>query len=165
MNLLLFYKIHADSKYKWILLHIQCQLSISLFNLLITLSLLLGCKLRKLELKIAKNDEATIRLRREILLEEFNKNLTMTMTPESFTKVASFMPYLEKVYLDDVFNDNIFAEMLNKSRSDNLIDAWKMVSKSILDCSSLYFKLRCLSLPGKFPIFPILIQTSLFLPM
>ena len=29
-----------------------------------------GCKMTKLELKISKNDDATIRLRREILLEE-----------------------------------------------------------------------------------------------
>ena len=106
-----------------------------------------GCRLKKLELKVAKHDEATIRFRREILLEEF-KGLTITMTSEALSKVACFMPFLEEIYLDDVFNDNIFTEMLNKTRQDNLVNAWKIVGKKISECPISELKLRYLSLPG-----------------
>ena len=44
-----------------------------------------GCKMTKLELKISKNDDATIRLRREILLEELKG---MTLTAESLSQVS-----------------------------------------------------------------------------
>jgi hypothetical protein len=109
---------------------------------------IVGNKLRKIEIKIAKNanDDDVIRLRREILLEELKGP---TMTAESLRKIASFMPLLEKLCLDDVFSDNMFAEMLTKSRSsDNLIDAWKDVAKKITQCPISERKLRCLSLPG-----------------
>ena len=66
---------------------------------------ILGCRLRKLELKIAsKDDDAKMKLRREILLEEF-KPSTMT-THEALQKIASFLPFLAEVHLDDIFNDN-----------------------------------------------------------
>ena len=58
-----------------------------------------GCKMTKLELKISKNDENTMRLRREILLEELKG---MTMTADSLSQVALFMPHLKEVYLGAV---------------------------------------------------------------
>ena len=111
-----------------------------------------GCRMKKLELKISKNDDATIRLRREVLLEELKG---MTMTAESLLQVAVFMPNLEKLYLDDVFNDNIFFEIVDKAKAvgqrdktNNLLTAWEGLAQKILRCPMADMKLRYLSLPG-----------------
>ncbi len=77
--------------------------------------------------------------RREILLEELKGS---QMTADSLKKIAAFMPYLEKIYLDDVFNDNMFSEMLKSRSSNDLIDAWKCVTKSIMNCPIADRKLR-----------------------
>ena len=90
-------------------------------------------KLRKLELKITRNDDDVIRFRREIFLEELKgksqvgKSLRAwsslcsliissilistqisgsTMTGEGLAKIGQFIPRLEKVYLDDIFTDS-----------------------------------------------------------
>lgn len=113
----------------------------------------IGCRMRKLELKLCKNDDATIRLRREILLEELKG---MTMTAESLLQVAVFMPNLEKVYLDDVFNDSIFFEIVDKAKAvghrgdkpNILVSAWCGLAQKILNCPKPDMKLRYLSLPG-----------------
>ena len=99
--------------------------------------MILGCKLRKLELKIAsKDDDAKMKLRRDILLEEF-KPSTMT-THDALQKIASFLPYLEEVHLDDIFNDNKilselqkYTDVLNLNKSpNNLLLAWRTVAKN-----------------------------------
>merc|ERR1719189_3150361 len=85
----------------------------------------------------------------------------MTMTADSLLKVAEFMPHLEKIYLDDVFNDSIFSGIIDTARktsshitltqSDNrndLLSAWEVIAKNILKCPIPDMKLRYLSLPG-----------------
>ena len=117
--------------------------------------MILGCKLRKLELKIAsKDDDAKMKLRRDILLEEF-KPSTMT-THDALQKIASFLPYLEEVHLDDIFNDNKilselqkYTDVLNLNKSpNNLLLAWQTVAKNILETQGSQFKLQTLSLSG-----------------
>ena len=98
-------------------------------------------KLRKLELKIAKNDDDVIRFRREVLLEEFKGS---SMTGESLTKIGQFIPRLEKVYLDDIFTDSNYlidrikqTTMQSKwgySSNDDLVEAWKSIARSIMCC-------------------------------
>lgn len=114
-----------------------------------------GCKLRKLELKIAsKDDDAKMKLRRDILLEEF-KPSTMT-THDALQKIASFLPYLEEVHLDDIFNDNKilselqkYTDVLNLNKSpNNLLLAWQTVAKNILETQGSQLKLQTLSLSG-----------------
>ena len=108
-----------------------------------------GCKLKKLELKIAaKDDEARMKLRREILLEEL-KSSTLT-AHDALQNIASFLPYLEEVHLDDIFNDNKLLDLqkfdvFNKS-PNHVLNAWQVVANSIKDCPAL--KLQTLSLSG-----------------
>lgn len=105
-------------------------------------------KLRKLELKITKNDEDVIRFRREVLLEELKRT---SMTSDALAKIGQFIPRLEKVYLDDIFSDssNLLDLIKQTSRSsDEIVEAWKSVARSIMCCRVAKRKLRCLSLPG-----------------
>jgi hypothetical protein len=48
---------------------------------------------------------------------------------------------LEKLYLDDIFSDANFLDLL-KSRTDNIVEAWKKVAKSILECPLPVRKIR-----------------------
>ena len=91
-----------------------------------------GNRLRKIELKITKTDENTIKVRRDILLEEF---IGTTLTAECLKKIGKFLPFLEKVYLDDVFNDK-------KHFEEVLYDAWKVLAKQILTTPTSDLKLR-----------------------
>merc|ERR1719412_1897779 len=111
-------------------------------------------KLRKLELKITKNDDDVIRFRREIFLEELKGS---TMTGEALSKIGGFIPRLEKVYLDDIFTDTNYLSRIKQttlqskwgsSNNDDLLEAWKTVARSIMCCRVAKRKLRCLSLPG-----------------
>ena len=105
-----------------------------------------GLKLRKIQLKVTtKKDNDRWTIDKDIFLEEFGRS----MTDASLSKISQCLPFIEKVYLDDVFSDNVFTEMFNKSlkSSDNLIEAWKDVARQIRD-SDQTRKLRCLSLPG-----------------
>ena len=108
-------------------------------------------------MKIAKN-EAELKFRKDILLEEFQGP---TMTADSLSKIAEFIPYLEKAYLDDDFiNDNSLANQINPKAlthalmhtfkgSDNTITgAWKCLAQNILASPEKDLKLRSLSLPG-----------------
>ena len=102
-----------------------------------------GTRLRKLQMKITKTEE--LKVRKEMFLDEFRES----MSPESLIQVGRFLPYLEKVYLDDVFNEHIFAEMiLVSSDKDKLTNAWKSLAKSIETCPTQEFKLKRLSLAG-----------------
>lgn len=107
-----------------------------------------GTRLRHIELKISKTDANTLKVRKEILLDEFKDS----MTGDSLRQIAKFAPKLEKVYLDDVFNEHIFAEMtLNLTGSkdkESLIEAWKAFARSILTTPLMDLKLKCLSLSG-----------------
>ena len=60
-----------------------------------------------------------------------------------------FLDRLEKVHLDDIFTDNNFMVDIIKSRSDNIIEAWKEIANAIMICPIAKRKLKCLSLPGK----------------
>ena len=101
-------------------------------------------KIRELQLKIAKNDDDVIRFRREVLLEELKGS---SMTADSLIKIASFIPRLERVDLDDIFSDLSFLDMI-KSRSENFAEAWKEVASSFINCPISKRKLRFFSLPG-----------------
>ena len=83
------------------------------------------------------------------------------MTADSLSKIAEFIPYLEKAYLDDDFiNDNSLANQINPKAlthalmhtfkgSDNTITgAWKCLAQNILASPEKDLKLRSLSLPG-----------------
>ena len=63
------------------------------------------------------------------------------MTGESLSTIGRFLPRLEKIYLDDIFSDVTFLDLI-KSRNDNIIDAWKKVAKSVLDCQLPVRKIR-----------------------
>ena len=105
-------------------------------------------KLRKLELKITKNEEDVIRFRREVLLEELKRS---SMTGEALAKIGQFIPRLEKVYLDDIFSDGSnFLDLIKQTSrsSDEMVEAWKSVARSIMCCRVSKRKLRFLSLPG-----------------
>ena len=78
------------------------------------------------------------RFRREILLEELKGS---TMTGESLATIGKFLPRLEKVYLDDIFSDVTFLDLI-KSRNDNIVEAWKKVVKSVLECPQPMRKIR-----------------------
>ena len=78
------------------------------------------------------------RFRREVLLEELKGS---TMTGESLGTIGRFLPRLEKIYLDDIFSDVTFLDLI-KSRNDNIIEAWKKVAKSVLECALPMRKLR-----------------------
>merc|ERR1711981_586728 len=76
-------------------------------------------KLRKLELKITKNDDDVIRFRREIFLEELKGS---SMTGEALAKIGQFIPRLEKVYLDDIFTDGNY--ILDRIKQTTLQSKW-----------------------------------------
>lgn len=104
-------------------------------------------RLKVLGLRIAKNDDDVMRFRREVLLEELKGS---TMTADALCKIASFIPRLEKVFLDEIFNDShgvIILDMI-VPRSDNFSDAWKALAHSFQECPVPQRKLRVLSLPG-----------------
>jgi hypothetical protein len=69
------------------------------------------------------------------------------MTADALSRIASFVPRLEKVYLDDIFNDSHILDMI-MSRSENFSDAWKTLANNFLSCPLSMRKLRCISLPG-----------------
>ena len=76
-------------------------------------------KLKKLEMKIA-DKEAELKFRKDILLEEFQGP---TMTADSLSKIAEFIPYLEKAYLDDDFINESLSNQINpKAITQVLID-------------------------------------------
>ncbi|TRY73782.1 hypothetical protein TCAL_16897 [Tigriopus californicus] len=102
------------------------------------------CRLKKLELKITKTDDDIIRFRREILLEELKGS---SMTAEALAKIATFAPYLEKLCLDDIFNDRNFLDII-KTQSDNIIESWKELAFKITQCPLSRRSIRSLSLPG-----------------
>jgi hypothetical protein len=115
-------------------------------------------KLKKLEMKIAKN-EAELKFRKDILLEEFQGP---TMTADSLSKIAEFIPYLEKAYLDDDFINDSLANQINPkaithalmqsftstSDTNTLTGAWKCLAQNIIEFPEKDLKLRSLSLPG-----------------
>jgi hypothetical protein len=72
------------------------------------------------------------------LLEELKGS---TMTGESLRTIGRFLPRLEKLYLDDIFSDANFLDLL-KSRTDNIVEAWKKVAKSVLECPLPVRKIR-----------------------
>ena len=104
-------------------------------------------RLRVLGLRIAKNDDDVMRFRREVLLEELKGS---TMTADALCRIASFVPRLEKVFLDEAFNDGHSVIILDRivSRSDNFAEAWKALAHSFQACPAAQRKLRVLSLPG-----------------
>ena len=109
-------------------------------------------------MKIAKN-EAELKFRKDILLEEFQGP---TMTADSLSKIAEFIPYLEKAYLDDDFINDSLANQINPkaithalmqsftstSDTNTLTGAWKCLAQNILEFPEKDLKLRSLSLPG-----------------
>ena len=104
-------------------------------------------RLKVLGLRIAKNDDDVMRFRREVLLEELKGS---TMTTDALCKIASFIPRLEKVFLDEIFHDShgvIILDMI-VPRSDNFSEAWKALAQSFQTCPVPLRKLRVLSLPG-----------------
>ena len=110
-----------------------------------------GGRLKKLELKIAaKNEDSKMKLRKEILFEEFKPSM---ITPSALQKIALFLPYLEEVHLDDIFSDakifndakNVFNAALNFKSTGNMVEAWKHVASNIIENDT---KLSVLSLSG-----------------
>ena len=71
------------------------------------------------------------------------------MTADALGKIAAFVPRLEKIFLDDIYNDSTLFMDFIKSRNENLIDAWKEMERSIRCCPVSRKKIRCFSLPGK----------------
>ena len=57
-----------------------------------------------------------------------------TITDADLTEIANFIPYLEIVYLDDVFNENLLfdarRDMLNNSDGSG----WKAIAHSLQRC-------------------------------
>ncbi len=83
----------------------------------------------------------------QVLLEELKGP---TMTSEALSKVGSFIPRLEKVFMDDLFADsNMVLDIIKMRTSDNVIEAWKDLAANIVNCPIAKRKLRCLSLPGE----------------
>ena len=101
-------------------------------------------KLRVLEMKIAKNDDDVIRFRREIFLEELKGS---SMTAESLSKIALFIPKLEKVYMDDLFNDSMILDLIKNRSADEILEAWKKLASEILS-EAHNRRLKLLSLQG-----------------